>query len=44
MKKDEEVKEGMCIYCSEVCLAFLSFESTARQRVYIHNKATFSAT
>ena len=42
MKKDEEVKEGTCVYCSEVCLSYLSFESTARQRVYIQNNETFS--
>jgi len=45
MKKDEEVKDEMCIYCSEVCLSYLSFESTstAGQRVYIGNKETFSS-
>jgi len=42
MKKDEEVKEGTCVYCSEVCPSYLSFESTTRQRVYIQNKETFS--
>jgi len=42
MKKDEEVKEETCIYCSEVFLSCLSFESTAGQRVYVPNKEPFS--